>query len=104
IYAAVGAIIYLRNLPSIVVTLGMSFVWSGAAVLLLPSPGGSAPEWIRTIMTIKPPFVPMALVASVAIAAVAHLLMVRSSAGVLIRAVGGNQKSVARAGWSVLKI
>lgn len=104
IYAAVGAIIYLRNLPSIVVTLGMSFVWSGAAVLLLPSPGGSAPEWIRTIMTIKPPFVPMALVASVAIAVVAHLLMVRSSAGVLIRAVGGNQKSVARAGWSVLKI
>jgi len=29
VYAAVGALIHLRNLPSIVVTLGMSFVWLG---------------------------------------------------------------------------
>ena len=29
IYALVGAIIYLRNVPSIVVTLGMLFVWQG---------------------------------------------------------------------------
>lgn len=27
VYAALGVIIHLRNLPSIVVTLGMSFVW-----------------------------------------------------------------------------
>lgn len=38
-YAAVGALIHLRNLPSIVVTLGMSFVWQGLAILLLPKPG-----------------------------------------------------------------
>ncbi len=43
-YAALGALIHLRNLPSIVVTLGMSFVWGGFAVLLLPSPGGQAPR------------------------------------------------------------
>ena len=36
LYAALGALIYLRNLPSIVVTLGMSFVWQGLAILLLP--------------------------------------------------------------------
>ena len=40
LYAALGALIYLRNLPSIVVTLGMSFVWQGLAILLLPKPGG----------------------------------------------------------------
>ena len=45
-YAALGALIHLRNLPSIVVTLGMSFVWLGCAVLLLPSPGGAAPDWL----------------------------------------------------------
>ena len=39
VYAAVGALIHLRNLPSIVVTLGMSFVWLGLAVLVLPTPG-----------------------------------------------------------------
>ncbi len=42
-YAALGALIHLRNLPSIVVTLGMSFVWLGLAVLVLPTPGGAAP-------------------------------------------------------------
>ena len=102
VYAAMGVVIYVRNLPSIVVTLGMSFVWAGLAVLLLPSPGGAAPDWIRGLMTSKPPVVPMAIVASVLIAVLAHLLVMRSSFGVLIRGVGGNQRSVERAGWSVI--
>ena len=38
-YGVMGALIHLRNLPSIVVTLGMSFVWTGIAVLILPTPG-----------------------------------------------------------------
>ncbi|MCB5204898.1 ABC transporter permease [Neorhizobium sp. T786] len=104
VYAAMGVIIYLRELPSIVVTLGMSFVWAGLAVLLLPSPGGSAPDWARALMTSKPPVVPMAIVASVVIAAVTHFLVMRSSFGVLIRGVGGNSRSVERAGWSVIGI
>ena len=102
-YAVLGVVIYLRNLPSIVVTLGMSFVWGGLAVLLLPSPGGTAPEWIRWLMTSKPPLVPMAIVASVIIAAVAHWLVMRSAFGVVLRGVGGNERSVQRAGWSVVR-
>ena len=46
-YAALGALIHLRNLPSIVVTLGASFVWHGLAMLLLPTPGGRAPDWLQ---------------------------------------------------------
>ncbi|HEY0920029.1 ABC transporter permease [Devosia sp.] len=103
VYAALGVIIYLRNLPSIVVTLGMSFVWGGLAVLLLPAPGGVAPDWIRWLMTSRPPLVPMAIVASVLIAIVAHFIVMRSAFGVVIRGVGGNERSVARAGWSVLR-
>jgi ribose transport system permease protein len=103
VYAAVGVVIHVRRLPAIVVTLGMSFVWTGIAVMILPSPGGSAPGWIRTLMTVRPPLVPMAIVASVLIALVAHLIVARSSLGVLIRGVGGNERSVARAGWSVLR-
>ncbi|MBX4951301.1 ABC transporter permease [Rhizobium binae] len=101
-YAALGVVIHLRNLPSIVVTLGMSFVWGGLAVLLLPAPGGQAPDWVRWLMTVKPPLAPMAIVASIVIAAVAHLLVTRSSLGVLIRGIGGNQRSVQRAGWSIV--
>ena len=99
VYAGIGVVIHLRQLPSIVVTLGMSFVWGGLAVLLLPSPGGAAPGWVRWLMTVKPPLVPMAIVA-----AVTHYVVMRSSFGVLIRGVGGNNRSVERAGWSVVGI
>ncbi len=102
VYAVIGVVIHLRNLPSIVVTLGMSFVWAGLAVLILPAPGGAAPEWVRSIMTVKPPLMPMAIAASIIIAIVAHLVVMRSSFGVLIRGLGGNERSIARAGWSVV--
>ncbi len=102
VYALLGVMIYLRDLPSIVVTLGMSFVWGGLAVLILPAPGGEAPGWIRAIMTVKPPLVPMAIVASILIAVVSHYLIMRSSFGVVLRGVGGNTRSVARAGWSII--
>ena len=62
-----------RNLPSIVVTLGMSFVWAGLAVLLLPTPGGKAPEWIRAVMTLKTPYVPFSILAAIAIAMIAGI-------------------------------
>lgn len=101
-YALIGVVIHVRALPSIVVTLGMSFVWGGLAVLILPSPGGTAPTWARWLMTAKPPLVPMAIVASILIAAVTHYIVMRSSFGVLMRGVGGNDRSVERAGWSVL--
>lgn len=103
VYALMGMIIHLRQLPAIVVTLGMSFVWGGLAVLILPSAGGTAPEWVRAVMISKPPFVPMAIVASVLIAVVAHFIVMRSSVGVILRGVGGNSRSVERAGWSILK-
>lgn len=102
-YAVLGVVIALRNLPSIVVTLGMSFVWSGLAVLILPAPGGTAPAWVATALGWRPPLLPMGLAASALIAVLAHLLIMRSSFGVLIRGVGGNERSVARAGWSVLR-
>lgn len=102
VYALIGVMIYLRDLPSIVVTLGMSFVWGGLAVLILPAPGGEAPGWIRAIMTVKPPLLPMAIVASILIAVVSHYVIMRSSFGVVLRGVGGNSRSVARAGWSII--
>jgi ribose transport system permease protein len=103
-YAVLGVVIHVRDLPSIVVTLGMSFVWGGLAVLILPAPGGTAPQWVRWLMISKPPLVPMAIVASVIIAAIAHFVVMRSTFGVLVRGVGGNARSVERSGWSVLAI
>jgi ribose transport system permease protein len=103
VYAAIGALIYLRNLPSIVVTLGMSFVWQGLAILMLPKPGGKAPEWLQAISAFKTPFVPLPIVAAVAIAAIVHLGLMRTSYGAILRGSGGNPAALARAGWSLLR-
>ena len=103
-YAAMGAVIHALELPAIVVTLGMSFVWGGLALFILPSPGGEAPGWLRSIMTVKPPLMPMAVVASILIAVVTHLMIMRSGLGTVLRGVGGNARSVARAGWPVIRL
>ena len=103
IYAAVGALIHLRNLPSIVVTLGMSFVWQGLAILLLPKPGGRAPDWLLAVMGLKPPLVPFPIMAALIIAAIAHFGLMRTSYGAILRGSGGNRIAISRAGWSLLK-
>ena len=103
-YAGLGALIQARGLPAIVVTLGMSFVWAGLALMILPSPGGASPGWLRWLMTAKPPVAPMAIVASVLIAGLAHLLIMRSSFGTVLRGFGGNERTLARAGWSLIRL
>jgi ribose transport system permease protein len=104
VYAGLGALIHLRNLPSIVVTLGMSFVWLGCAVLILPSPGGHAPDWLTAIVKYRTPYVPLAIVGAAVLAVVVHVGLMRSAAGVVLRGAGGNAQAVGRAGWSLLRV
>ncbi|MDP2699860.1 ABC transporter permease [Thalassospira sp.] len=102
LYAAMGAVIHARGLPAIVVTLGMSFFWAGMAILILPSPGGAAPGWLRVMMTAKTPFLPVAIIAPIIIALTMHYFVKRSALGVLLRGVGGNEQAMERSGWSVM--
>ena len=101
-YGAIGALIHIRNLPSIVVTLGLSFVWLGIAVLILPSPGGKAPDWLKALMTVHVPVVPFPIIAALVIGIAVHLALMLSSYGVIARGAGGNPKALSRAGWSML--
>ena len=103
VYAGLGALIHLRQLPSIVVTLGMSFIWLGVAILVLPTPGGTAPEWLQGLMKWKPEYVPFPIIASVVIAVLVHVGLMWSPYGAVLRGVGGNARAVERAGWSILK-
>lgn len=103
-YALVGALIHLRGLPSIVVTLGMSFVWQGLAILLLPQPGGKAPDWLLGLMGLQTPYVPFPIIAAVVIALAVHFGLMRTSYGAILRGTGGNPAAVGRAGWSLLKV
>lgn len=104
VYALLGALIHVRQLPAIVVTLGMSFIWIGGAVLLLPAPGGSAPQWLQALVKIKTPLLPFAIVVCVVLAVAVHLFLMRSRLGVVLRGAGGNPLAIAKAGWSLLKI
>src|ERR1700726_272810 len=103
VYALMGAVIYLRNVPSIVVTLGMLFVWQGLAILVLPKPGGKPPAWLHDLMNFHVPYVPFPIVAAVMIAVLVHVGLMRTSYGAILRGSGGNPIAIGRAGWSLLK-
>jgi ribose transport system permease protein len=104
LYGVIGAVIHLRNVPSIVVTLGMLFVWQGLAILILPKPGGKAPGWLHDLMNFRIPYVPFPIVAAIGIAAIVHLGLMRTSYGAILRGAGGNAIAIARVGWSLLKV
>jgi ribose transport system permease protein len=76
----------------------------GLAILVLPTPGGTAPEYIRSLMTLKPAFVPFPIIAAVLLAGIVHVGLMRSAAGTILRGAGGNPAALARAGWSILRI
>jgi ribose transport system permease protein len=102
-YAIMGAVIHLRRLSSIMVTLGMSFVWFGVALLILPNPGGMAPDWLANLARLHSPLMPLPLWLAIVIAVIGHFALMRSSFGVILRGAGGNPRAIARAGWSILK-
>src|ERR1700722_10933540 len=81
VYALMGAVIYLRNVPSIVVTLGMLFVWHGLAILILPKPGGKPPGWLHDLMNFHVPYIPFPIVAAIVIAVLVHVGLMRTSYG-----------------------
>ncbi len=103
-YAAVGALVEWRGLPAIVVTLGMSFVWLGCAILLLPTPGGTAPGWLSSALRLQPPFVPLPIWVALAAAVFGHLLISRSAFGTRMRGLGGQPTALARAGESLIRL
>ncbi|RKP53290.1 ABC transporter permease [Pararobbsia silviterrae] len=102
-YAAMGALVQWRALPSIVVTLGASFVWLGLALWVLPSPGGAAPAWLAQVFQFQTPFVPMPIVIAVVSAFVANRLLMHTAYGSILRGVGGNPRALRQAGWSVFR-
>ncbi|MFC7400458.1 ATP-binding cassette domain-containing protein [Chelatococcus sp. GCM10030263] len=101
-YGVLAAIIHLRKIPAIVVTLGASFIWIGIGYSLQPTPGGSSPEWLTALFTWQIPGVPTTVVL-VLIAAAVAVLIDRAPLGVVLRGFGNNAPALARGGWSVLR-
>lgn len=97
-YAVLGALIHLRRVPSLIATLGASFVWLGLGMFVLPTPGGGTPQWLATFGSWQPGGFPAPLLPILVVAAVVWLLSARSSVGVRVRALGSNPVALRRAG------
>lgn len=98
-----GALVVITRVPDIVVTLAMSFVWAGAALLVLNTPGGAAAPWLTAAIdgTIGSEWIPRALVLLVVAVALVWIPVVRSGLGVSLYAVGSDRLAAFRSGVSV---
>ncbi|HEX8940748.1 MAG TPA: ABC transporter permease [Candidatus Limnocylindrales bacterium] len=98
-----GGLVVLTRVPDIVVTLAMSFVWAGSALLVLETPGGGAPQWLMNLV-IGPFFnewIPKAAVVLLALVAVVWFPLRRARLGLTLYAIGGNPLAAFRSGVAV---
>jgi ribose transport system permease protein len=98
-----GSVIVITRVPDIVVTLAMSFVWAGATLLVLDSPGGGAADWFKGLISgsIGSEWVPRALVVLVVAVGVIWIPLRRSVLGLSLYAIGSNRLSAFRSGVAV---
>jgi ribose transport system permease protein len=98
-----GTLVVVSRVPDIVVTLAMLFVWAGAALLVMGTPGGSSTPWLREITTgrLGIELIPRALVLLLVIVFVVWIPLRRSRLGLSIYAVGSNRLAAFRSGVNV---
>jgi ribose transport system permease protein len=98
-----GGLVVVTRVPDIVVTLAMTFVWAGFALLVLKTPGGKSAPWLREL-ALGPVFVdvlPKALVVLLVVVAVIWIPLRRSRLGLSIYAIGSNRLAAFRSGVPV---
>lgn len=98
-----GALVVITRVPDIVVTLAMSFVWAGAALLVLKTPGGGSATWLKDLVvgSLGNEWIPKAAVVLIVVVAIVWLPIRRSTVGLSIYAIGSNQLAAFRSGVSV---
>ncbi len=100
--ALIGLTISKFNLPTIVVTLATSFVFQGLALYVLPTAGGEIPSNIAYTLVSTAAGIPVPLILMAAFLGIWYIVR-RSSAGLLIFAVGDNKKAAFSSGLNVHK-
>jgi len=98
-----GALVVVSRVPDIIVTLAMSFVWAGAALLVLSSPGGAAAEWFKDLSSgsFLIDWLPKALVVVLVCVALVWLPLRRSRLGLSMYALGSSPVAALRSGVDV---
>jgi ribose transport system permease protein len=98
-----GTLVVVTRVPDIVVTLAMSFVWAGCALLVLNRPGGGSAKWLKDIIlgSLGNEWIPKAAVVLIIVIAAIWIPLRRSKAGLRIYAVGSDRLAAFRSGVSV---
>jgi ribose transport system permease protein len=98
-----GGLVVMTRVPDIVVTLAMSFVWAGCALLVLKTPGGGSVKWLKELVigSLGNEWIPKAAVVLIVAVAVVWIPLRRSRLGLSIYAIGSNRLSAFRSGVSV---
>ena len=100
-----GGLVVITRVPDIIVTLAMSFVWAGAALLVLNTPGGGAAEWLKALPSggLLTEWLPKALVVLLVSVGVVWLPLRRSTLGLALFAVGSDRLAAFRSGVPVAR-
>lgn len=98
-----GFLVVITQVPDIVVTLAMLFVWEGVALLILNAPGGTAHPGLRGLIlgTVPVPglsWLPFAVVVLAICVGAIWLPLRRSRLGLSIYAVGSDRTAAFRSG------
>lgn len=98
-----GLLVVYSRVPDIVVTLAMLYVWAGAALLVLPTPGGASAEWLSELGrdAVLIDWLPRALVVLVVIVAIIWIPLRRSRLGLSLYAIGSDRLAAFRSGVAV---
>ena len=98
-----GGVVVVTRVPDIVVTLAMSFVWAGCALLILKTPGGGSVNWLKGLVagSLGSEWIPKAAVVLIVVVALIWIPLRRSRLGLSIYAIGSNRLAAFRSGVSV---
>ncbi|MEZ4613355.1 MAG: ABC transporter permease, partial [Caldilineaceae bacterium] len=100
----VGYIISVSGVPDIVVTLATSYIWSGVALWILPSPGGGTAPQVRWLFTGSPSGIGGTFVTPILMmlipAVLVYLFSQRTRLGLAMYAIGSDSTAARRPGWT----
>jgi ribose/xylose/arabinose/galactoside ABC-type transport system permease subunit len=99
-YVLMGLLVQVSKVPAIVVTLGMSFVWLGIALMIEATPGGTCPTWLFNALNVSTPLLPEAVYIVILTGAVGWFGLNRTRYGAVLRGFGNNPTAVEATGRS----
>ncbi len=100
-----GFLVIVTRVPDIVVTLAMSFVWAGVALMVMGTPGGGAADWLKELPGggLFSEWVPKALIVLFVSVGIVWIPVRRARLGLALYAVGSDRLAAFRSGVDITR-